>query len=198
MGNLRTGSWSPDPIGRWGILWATYCNSPKGLFGALHRSDDSEKTWKVISVIRRKMDMPVDEPAIAELKDGRLIMVTRPDDVVLYSKDKGATWTESPTTLAPRPKFKAPQLFILRDGTLVAVATWGNLRVWLGKDDGRTWSKDIPLDTFVYGYPGGLVLDDESILVSYCHSGRAPNHVYVIRFRMNVARTNIELLRIGT
>jgi len=144
------------------------------------------------------MDMPVDEPAIAELKDGRLIMVTRPDGGVRYLNDKGATWTESTTTLVPRPKFKAPQLFILRDGTLVAVATWGNLRVWLSKNDGRTWSKDIPLDTSVYGHPGGLVLDDESILVSYCHSGRAPNHVYVIRFRVNVARTNIGLLRIGT
>lgn len=180
-----------------GILWATYCNSPSGLFGAVHRSDDSGKTWKVVSVIRRQMDKPVDEPAIAELRDGRLIMVTRPDGGVLYSKDKGATWTESPTKLVPRPKFKAPQIFVLRDGTLVTVATWGSLRVWISKDDGRTWSKDIPLDTSCYGYPGGLVLDDESILVSYCQSGKAPNRVYVIRFQLNKARTNIELLPIS-
>jgi hypothetical protein len=188
----------PIQLAGGGVLWATYCNSPSGLFGAVHRSDDSGKTWKVISVIRRKKGKPIDEPVIAELKDGRMIMVTRPDGGVLYSKDKGETWTESPTTLVPRPKFKAPQIFVLRDSTLVAVATWDNLRVWLSTDNGRTWSKDIPLDTSCYGYPGGLELDDESILVSYCQSGKAPNRVYVIRFRVNEARTDIELLRIGT
>ena len=180
-----------------GILWATYCNSPQGLFGAVHRSDDSGQTWKVISVIRRNMGKPVDEPAITELKDGRLIMVTRPDGGVLYSKDKGETWSESATTLVPRPKFKAPQIFVSADGTLVVVATWRNLRVWISKDNGRTWSEDIPLDTSCYGYPGGLVLDDGSFLISYCQSGRAPNRVYVVRFRLNDQRTGIELLPVG-
>ena len=42
------------------------------------------------------------------------------------------------------------------------------------------------------------MLADESILVSYCDSGRAPNRVYVIRFRVNDARTGIERMRIGT
>lgn len=179
------------------ILWATYCNSPKGLFGAIHRSDDSGKTWKVLSVIRRRQGKPVDEPAIAELGDGRLILVTRPDGAVLYSKDQGRNWSEPGSTVVPRPKFKAPQIFRLRDDTLVTIATWGNLRVWISKDDGRTWSKDIPLDTSCYGYPGGLVLADESILISYCQSGRAPNRVYVIRFRLNKARTGLELLPVG-
>jgi hypothetical protein len=150
----------------------------------------------VISVIRREKRKPVDEPAIAKMKVGRLIMVTRPDGGVLYTNDNGATGNESPTTLVPRPKFKAPQIFVLRDGTLAAVATWGNLRVWLSRNDGRNWSNDMPLDTSCYGFPGGLVLDDESILVSYCQSGKAPNRVYVIRFRVNELRTGIDLLRI--
>jgi len=182
------------------ILWATYCNSSdtgeKHLFGAIHRSDDSGKTWKVISVFRRK-GKPVDEPAIAQLKDGRLIMVTRPDGGVLYSKDQGVTWEDSGRTVVKSGKFKAPQLFVLGDGTVVTVATWSNLRVWLSRDQGKTWSKAIPLDTSCYGYPGGVMLDDESILVSYCQSGKAPNRVYVIRFRVNKSRTGIELVPIG-
>jgi len=180
-----------------GILWATYCNSPNGLFGAVHRSDDSGKTWQIHSIVRRD-DKPVDEPAIAQLNDGRLIMVTRPDGGVLYSSDEGANWADSGKTVISSGKFKAPQLFVLRDGTVVAVATMGNLRVWLSRDNGQSWSDNIPLDTSCYGYPGGLMLEDESILVSYCQSGRAPNRVYVIRIRVNKARTDIELLPIGT
>ncbi|MBQ15918.1 MAG: hypothetical protein CMJ65_02210 [Planctomycetaceae bacterium] len=190
----------PIQLADGGILWATYCNSPNGLFGAIHRSDDSGKTWKAISVIRRKLGKPVDEPAIAELGDGRLILVTRPDGGVLYSKDHGVSWSEPGNTIVPAPtspKFKAPQIFLLKDGTLVTIATRGNLRVWISKDGGRSWTRDIPLDTSCYGYPGGLLLDDESILVSYCQSGRAPNRVYVIRFRLNKARSGIELLPIG-
>jgi photosystem II stability/assembly factor-like uncharacterized protein len=129
-----------------------------------------------------------------------LILVTRPDGGVLYSKDHGVSWSEPGNTIVPAPtspKFKAPQIFLLKDGTLVTIATRGNLRVWISKDGGRSWTRDIPLDTSCYGYPGGLLLDDESILVSYCQSGRAPNRVYVIRFRLNKARSGIELLPIG-
>jgi len=187
----------PIQLADGGILWATYCATPNGMIGAIHRSDDSGKTWKIISVIRRKNGKAIDEPAIAQLKDGRLIMVTRRDGAVLYSKDKGVTWEEPGPKVVKSGKFKAPQLFVLRDGTVVTVATWGNLRVWLSRDQGKTWSKDIPLDTSCYGYPGGMMLEDESILVSYCQSGRAPNRVYVIRFQVNKARTDIELLPIG-
>ena len=124
-------------------------------------------------------------------------MVTRPDGGVLFSEDGGMTWVDSGNTVVQAGKFKAPQLFVLEDGTVVAVATLGNLRVWLSSDNGLSWTKDLPLDTSVYGYPGGLILEDESILVSYCESGRAPNRVYIIRFRVNRSRSGIELLPIG-
>ena len=180
-----------------GILWATYCNSPDEIFGAVHRSDDSGQTWKIQAVIRRENNKHVDEPAIAQLNDGRLIMVARPDGGVLYSDDEGVNWVDSGRTVVKKGKFKAPQLFVLQDGTVVTVGTWSNLRVWLSRDNGQTWTNDFPLDTSCYGYPGGLVLEDESILVSYCKSGVTPNRVYVIRFRVNGARNGIDLLPIG-
>ncbi len=191
------------------ILLATYCTN-KGQrrpFGAIHRSMDSGKTWETISVINRKdkseaiEPLGIDEPAITQLKDGRLMLVTRVDGGLFYSSDKGVTWVESGVKiLQPNQrglKFKAPQLFVLKDGTVVTVATMRNLRVWLSKDNGKTWTKDIPLDTSCYGYPGGMLLDDESVLVSYCQSGVAPNRVYVIRFKVNKNRDGIELLPIG-
>ena len=124
-------------------------------------------------------------------------MITRPDGGVLFSEDDGVTWVDSGKTIIRSGKFKAPQLFVLGDGTVVAVATLGNLRVWLSSDNGRSWTKDLSLDPSVYGYPGGLKLEDESILVSYCESGRAPNRVYFIRFRVDSSRSGIQLLPVG-
>ncbi|GIT30227.1 MAG: hypothetical protein Ct9H300mP1_22730 [Planctomycetaceae bacterium] len=38
---------------------------------------------------------------------------------------------------------------------------------------------------FPYGYPGAFVMKDQSIMVSYCESSKAPNRVYVMGFRVN-------------
>lgn len=181
------------------ILWATYFQSAgqRYLRGAIRLSEDSGRTWSIISRIERPAQN-VDEPAIAELKDGRLMLVTRPDGAVFHSTDQGVTWIDSGARVVPegRAKFKAPQLIVLSDGTVCAIATWGNLRVWISRDHGATWSKDIPLDTSSYGYPGSWILNpgDESILLPYCASGRAPNRVYLVRFRLNPERDGIDLL----
>ena len=190
----------PVELADGGILWSTYFKVAEEPFlhGAIRRSDDSGNTWSVIAKITRP-DNNIDEPAIAQLKDGRLMLVTRPDSEIFYSSDDGLTWVDSQRQIVPQesPKFKAPQLLVLGDGTVVCIATWKNLRVWISRDQGHTWSQDIPLDTASYGYPGSWILDsDESILLPYCASGRAPNRLYVVRFRINATRTGIELLRI--
>ncbi|MBM83167.1 MAG: hypothetical protein CMJ78_21605 [Planctomycetaceae bacterium] len=181
-----------------GILYSAYYQvaGEKFLRGAIRRSDDFGKTWKVISRIIPP-DNNIDEPAIAQLKNGRLILITRPDGAVYFSDDVGVSWRKSKSTVVPPgiSKLKAPQLIVLPDGTVVAVATWRNLRVFLSTDNGKTWSKDIPLDTSSYGYPGSFILEkDGSILLPYCASGRAPNRVYLVRFRVNSDRTGINLL----
>ncbi|MEC9009361.1 MAG: sialidase family protein [Planctomycetota bacterium] len=179
------------------ILWATYyqVRGRKFLSGAIRRSTDNGLTWPVISRIVRK-DNAIDEPAIAELKDGRLVLVTRPDGAIFHSPDKGRTWKDSGSRVVNGGgKFKAPQLAVLADGTLVAFATWRNLRAWISRDGGMTWTKDLPLDIGSYGYPGSYILEkDGSILFPYCASGRAPNAVYLLRFRVNAARNGVELL----
>ena len=178
------------------ILWATYyqVRGRKFLCGAIRRSTDNGLTWPVISRIVRK-DNAIDEPAIAELKDGRLVLVTRPDGAIFHSPDKGVTWKDSGARIVDSGKFKAPQLVVLKDGTLVAFATWRNLRAWISRDGGMTWTKDLPLDTGSYGYPGSYILEkDGSILFPYCGSGRAPNTVYLLRFQVNSARDGVVLL----
>ena len=189
----------PIELADGGILWATYYRNSGDdqLYGAIRRSDDSGATWRVISTLKRQ-GTNVDEPAIAELADSRLMLVTRPDGAVFFSEDQGVTWADSETRI-PRnikAKFKAPQIIVLADGTIVVTATCANLRAWISTDAGRTWSDDIPLDTSSYGYPGSFIQNksDESILLPYCASGRAPNHVYLVRFRVNAGRTGIEFL----
>jgi photosystem II stability/assembly factor-like uncharacterized protein len=191
----------PIQLSDGGVLWATYYQvaGEKYLRGAIRRSDDFGKTWKVLYKISRP-DNNIDEPAIAELKDGRLILVTRPDAAIFLSDDRGATWEDSGVRITPpdSPKFKAPQFIVLPDGAVVAVATWKGLRAWISTDGGKTWSKDIPIDTSCYGYPGSYILEkDESILLPYCASGRAPNHVYIVRFRVNKSRDGIQFFRIN-
>ncbi len=190
----------PVQLADGGILWATYYQvaGESHLRGAIRRSDDSGKTWRVISRISREGN--IDEPALVQLADGRLMLVTRPDGAVYYSSDEGVTWDASPARVVPAgsAKFKAPQLVVLGDGTVVAIATCSNLRVWISKDAGAHWSKGIPLDTTSYGYPGSWLLEkDESIVLPYCASGRAPNRIYLVRLRVNEARDGIEFLPLG-
>ncbi len=189
-----------------GILWPTYCSNQNEnhLFGAIRRSDDAGKTWHTVSTIRRE-DKDVDEPAIARFGDGRLVMVSRPDGGIFFSDNDGASWQESGQIIPPRLRggrgggtVKAPRLFVLEDGTLVCVTTYqGGLYVFLSQDGGVNWTPELPLDVSCYGYPGGLQMEDGSLLISYCESGKAPNRVYVIRFQVNPTRDGIELLDIG-
>lgn len=181
-----------------GILWPTYClnQDENHLFGAIHRSDDSGEHWQLVSTIHRT-DNDVDEPAIARFSDGQLVLVARPDGGVFFSDDDGVGWREA-GQIAEGGILKAPRLFVLEDGTLVCVATYeSGLYVFLSQNRGLSWTSKIPLDTSCYGYPGGMQLEDGSLLISYCQSGKAPNRVYIIRFRVNDARDGIALLYVG-
>lgn len=174
------------------ILWPTYCaDAPSGpLFGAVHLSLDRGKTWRLLSTVRRK-DQDVDEPALARLSDGRLTIVSRPDGGLFTSSDEGRSWTEAGRMVASGV-VKAPRLFVLEDDTVVCVCTYnGSLHAFIRSPENGRWSKPIVIDRSAYGYPGGLLLADQSLLVSYTSSGRAPSDIYVVRLRVNDARDAI-------
>ena len=196
-------------------------------YGAIHASDNNGLTWQLLTRIGRSGDRVftddlgadgeklaeksaggdtgdhasesssnIDEPALARLPDGRLFLITRPDGGYFFSGDEGRTW-QFGGRLVTQGRFKAPRLFVLKDGTVVSVCTYCNLQVFVGRDGGRRWSGPFDLDSSCYGYPGGLRLDDDSILVSYCSSGRAPNQVNLLRFRLNGTRDAVILLEVG-
>ena len=182
------------------ILWPTYATNGRNeedhkLFGAIHRSDDSGKTWKLVGTVTRDGEH-VDEPAIAMMKDGRLILVTRPDGALFYSDDLGKSWTQKGKMIT-EGYFKAPWFTVLNDGTVVCVATISTLKILISRDNGATWTEPIELDPSCYGYPGGMKMEDESIIVSYVERGQAPSRIYTARFRINSQRDGIELLNLG-
>ena len=182
-----------------GILWPTYCadQGKKQLFGAIHRSDDSGLTWQTISTIHRR-DLDVDEPAIARFESGLLVMVSRPDGGIFLSDDNGISWNES-GRIVESGVLKAPRLIVLPDQTLVCIATYqGSLHLFLSRgevEQALNWTP-ISLDSSCYGYPGGRLMEDGSLLVPYCESGRAPNRVYLIRLRIHEDRDSTEFLAI--
>jgi len=176
----------------------------KSQFG-LFRSEDRGDTWKCIATMKAPYDL--DEPSIALLRDGRLIMISRPEGAVSWSGDGGHTWTE-PVRLPFR--MYDPWLLTLRDGTLLCVhgsyqKEKHGLRAILSPDGGKTWFAAGPdygfsIDPSVYGYSRGIQLPDGSIYIVYLHTGghrwddAQHESLFALRFRVLEGCRGIELL----
>jgi len=176
----------------------------KSQFG-LFRSADRGDTWKCIGSLKAPYDL--DEPSIALLPDGRLIMIARPEGAVSWSSDGGHTWTE-PVRLPFR--MYDPWLLTLKDGTLLCVhgsyqKDKHGLRAILSPDGGKTWFAAGPdygfsVDPSVYGYSRGVQLPDGSIYIVYLHTGghkwddARHEALFALRFRVLEGCRGIELL----
>ncbi|HUE16954.1 MAG TPA: sialidase family protein, partial [Planctomycetaceae bacterium] len=142
---------------------------------ALLASRDRGATWQLLSTI--KSDHNMYEATTAELPDGRLVMMARPEGDISWSSDGGRTWT-APVTFDMR--MFAPSLYVLRDGTLVCLhgsyaPGHSGLRLIFSSDDGHTWvapSKDHGfLVDGCYGYGKAMELPDGSLFVTYQDAG---------------------------
>jgi len=212
-----------------GLLGMSYDNNKGGslLDGTIHRSDDDGKSWRVISVIRRRKpsddrvdasDHVVSGDADALLKlgdkadDGRWLDTDEGDlgrlssgRLVLVVRPDGGTLVSDDHGVKWRqigrvgPKYVyAPHLVVLADDTLVLTAGGsGGQCVFLSTDGGRAWSAPIRIDPSVYGYGKLTLLEDESILLAYVQRHSAPQRCLMVRFRVNASRNGVELLPIG-
>jgi sialidase-1 len=141
------------PIGcQTGAIWST---TDHEVLGALI-SDDEGATW---TVSRNWVDLPLRgamEAHVAELRDGRLLMVMRTQLGAVFqahSADGGATWSRPQTTGLRQPE-TCPELIRLSTGDLMLV--WCNaeynpgfgshygkrspLAAALSRDEGATWT----------------------------------------------------------
>lgn len=169
------------------------------------RSSDRGDTWKCIATLNASFNL--DEPSIARVPDGRLVIICRREGALSWSKDNGYTWT------APVPlpmKMYDPWLLTLRDGTLLCVHgsyTKGNggVRAILSPDQGQTWTAAGPdfgfsIDPSVYGYSRGIQMPDGSIYMVYQSNGGHTTEqvkrqaIFATRFRVLEGCQGIELL----
>jgi photosystem II stability/assembly factor-like uncharacterized protein len=142
---------------------------------ALLNSHDRGATWQTLSTV--KADHDLYEASTAELPDGRLVMIARPEGDISWSTDGGRTWT-APVTFGMR--LFAPSLYVLHDATLVCLHgsyARGNsgLRLIFSSDGGRTWIAPAKDHGFLvdgcYGYGKAMELSDGSLFVTYQDAG---------------------------
>lgn len=166
------------------------------------RSTNRGRTWRLLATV--KADHDLQEVTVAELPNGRWVMVARAEGDIAWSSDRGKTWTK-PLTFGMR--MFAPSLYVLRDGTLVCLHGsygGGGLRVIFSTDGGATWiapAKDrgILVDNS-YGYGKAMELPDGSMFVSYLATGghrttdAQQNAICCIRLRVRADHSGIDLL----
>jgi hypothetical protein len=171
---------------------------------AFLRSTDAGKTWELLSTVKAAHDLQ--EVTVAELPNGRLVMMARAEGDIAWSSDHGRTWTV-PVTFGFR--MFAPSLYVLRDGTLVCLhgsyaPGHGGLRVIFSTDGGQTWVAPAKDHGFLvdnsYGYGKAIELPDGSLFVTYLATGghrtqdAQQNAIRCIRVRIRPDHSGIELL----
>jgi photosystem II stability/assembly factor-like uncharacterized protein len=171
---------------------------------ALLRSTNRGKSWKLLATIIAGHDLQ--EVTVAELPDGQLVMMARPEGDICWSRDHGRNWTP-PVTFGMR--MFAPSLYVLCDGTLVCLhgsyaPGHGGLRVIFSTDGGHTWialAKDHGfLVDNAYGYGKAMELPDGSLFITYLSSGghrtqdAQSNSIRCIRLRIRPDHSGVELL----
>lgn len=188
------------------VLLAIYGSEKMGVPEqiGIFRSTDSGKTWKLLSVV--KSDHEMSEPTVAQLPDGHLVLVTRPEGDICWSDDGGMTWTK-PVSVGMR--MYEPGLITLRDGALLLINgsynAGGGLHATFSTDGGKTWVAPAPdrgfvVDKSVYGYGKGIELPDGSVFIAYINTGAhstidAQNEaIWGIRLKVRADRSGIELL----
>jgi sialidase-1 len=187
------------------VLLAVYGSPKQGMPEqvGIFRSSDSGQTWQLLSVV--KSDHEMSETGLAQLPDGRLVLVTRPEGDIAWSSDCGRTWT-NPVTFGMR--MFEPGLLVLRDGTLLCLHGsygGGGFRAILSGDGGKTWvapakNHGFAVDPAVYGYGRGIELPDGSILAVYIHTGghstkdAQTEALWAIRLRVRPDCSGVDLL----
>lgn len=168
------------------------------------RSTDRGESWEWLSTV--KADHDLQEVTVAELPDGRWVMMARPEGDIWWSRDRGRSWT-APVTFGMR--MFAPSLYVLGDGTLLCLhgsyaPGHPGLRVIFSTDGGETWIAPATDHGFLvdnsYGYGKAMELPDGSLFISYIATGghstkdAQKNAIRCIRLRVRPDHSGIDLL----
>ena len=140
----------------------------------IYISSDLGKTFELVSIICADHD--ISEPSVAELADGRLVLITRDQGEICFSDDAGRTWSD---LVSPGVRMFDPHLLMMPNGILACFhgsIQCHDLRVILSADGGYTWHGPgehygYSIDPGVYGYSHAALLPDGTAVVVYNDSG---------------------------
>ena len=127
------------------------------------------------------------EPAIVELKDGRLLMLMRSGTRTCIwsslSSDGGLTWSSPERTPLPNPD-SAIDLLRLKSGRVLLAYNNSSkgrtpLAVAVSEDDCRNWRRARDLETGPGGfsYPAAIQSQDGIIHITYTYDRKGIKHV---------------------
>ncbi len=170
---------------------------------AFCRSTDGGDSWELLSTV--STDHEMSETGVAQLPDGRLVLIARPEGDIAWSNDGGRSWSK-PVSFGIR--LFEPRLMTLRDGTLLCLHGSygkGGLRAMFSTDGGQTWTCSnekwgFPVDPSVYGYGQAVELSDGSVWAAYIHTGghstkaARTEALWSIRLRVRPGHDGIDLL----
>ena len=175
-----------------------WVDSPEQL--GVYSSSNLGRSWKFLSRLKSP-DGALDEPAITRARDGKLVMISRPDGRIAFSGDDGKTWS-APVDFGV--KMVAPCLLTLSDGTIVCLFGWGatgGIQIMWSDDNGYTWTtpaadRGFRIDSSVYVYAIGCEMPDGSIYVVYYdpRGNQTESAILSIRVRIRPDRQGIEIL----
>jgi len=172
-------AWERDPDARSPLepaAWPFRC-------GVL-RSTDGGESFTQHGYIRHP-EVMLWEPNVAELRDGRLLMLMRAENTgALWRSDScdgGLTWSAAHPTDISNPSTKLTLL--AHEGALILLNNPNPvkgerkpLELWVSHDDGATWPTrltlaDVPEGRGVF-YPHGHIEAERGILYVACETGR--------------------------
>lgn len=180
------------------VAWSDDIRKPVGQQASCCYSDDDAETWRQSET---RLDLPkrgAMEPGVAELRDGRVLMIIRTQLGRIYrsfSRDRGVTWSppeamnitapEAPSSIARLP---GGELLLVWNNNVNAEADpsvrRNPLTCAISRDEGETWEnsknlEDDPKRAFAYtsiafvGPPRGPALPqpDRAIFTYYSAEG---------------------------
>ncbi len=162
-----------------------------------YHSDDAGQTWQRSKTLQALKDaesgrrIMLQEPGVAQLRDGRLLCWVRTDagfQYQAYSDDDGDSWSRFRPSPLASPRSPATIERIPATGDLLAV--WNDhsfvelgerktrtpLSYAISCDDGETWTDSIPIQ----GDPDGwycytaIEFVDDAVLLGYCAGRQSP------------------------
>jgi hypothetical protein len=156
--------------------------------GAVSLSYDKGKTWSEVIVIPNGGKQLDAETDVIELKDGTLYAIQRQWMGVSYSKDKGKTWSVS-----EHAGFEGhcPYLLRTKDDVILLATRIPATSLRISRDECKTWSDPILVDTVGGAYPSMVELKDGSILIVYYEEGGGSS-IRIKKFR--ITATGVEWL----